>query len=177
MNLTVGDLMSYRIPIALGWLVRRRARLDGLIQSIESEIHRISKLQLKLNVLKEDLKALDRTIGLHEVPIDATLIPTVKAYDSARFTLRSVFKRGYLSRALQKKLRESQDEYVSTTELTQCVLDLLAAEHPNIPVEAFQYLRIRGLVRYRLKGLRNAGRIDCRAGSTGCHERWWRLVR
>src|SRR5947209_5098536 len=72
------EILMANIPPSLNWLVQRRARIKGLIEAIERELARRTKMQDRLPDLKLDLEALDRTIRLHEIPIDPAMIPTIR---------------------------------------------------------------------------------------------------
>lgn len=66
-----------KIPSSLKWLVRRRARVKGLIEASERELPRLTKIEQRLSALKADLAALNHVLLIHEIPINGATIPTI----------------------------------------------------------------------------------------------------
>lgn len=72
--------MSSRIPSSLKWLIDKRARLDAEIKKTEASLTRAQGLIKELSNLKKSLVAIDRTLALHEIKIDVTLIRPVQSH-------------------------------------------------------------------------------------------------
>ena len=74
----------YKLPTSLHWLIKKRGRIDGSIQKIESYLdkHRqvfekYQELSNDLLLLKETLASVDKTLELHEIQVDPQFIPTI----------------------------------------------------------------------------------------------------
>ena len=142
--------MTSRIPAALKWLVEKRKRIDGKIIKTEKEIEDfVSEKQALINKLKQDLEALDHTIGLHEINVNPKKIKPVQPYKR-----NGHFNHGQLTRLIYKCLSNS-DKGRSIDQVTEYLMfnENLEIDTP----EDFAYLRMS--VRYRLKGLRSYNKL------------------
>lgn len=148
-----------KIPSSLNWLVRRRARLKGLIEAGEREIAKLAKLNDRLSGLRLDLEALDRVFSFHEIPIDPTTIPSIHVSIEVKIRMKTWFPHGALSRALVAALASSETGYMTTKQLAQDLLLDVHRRHPNEVINRYEQKRFHDLVRYRLKALCNIGRL------------------
>jgi hypothetical protein len=167
------------IPSSLKWLVSRRARIKGLIEASERELARFSKIQHRLPELKLDLEALDRTIRLHEIPIDPSAIPTVRVYADEKIRIKKWLSHGDLSRFLIRTLTTCESGRMTIRQLSQELLLRVAQKFPDTEMDQYDEQRVRELIRYRLKSLCNAGAVERVKPPEGAHnrtnEREWKL--
>lgn len=72
--------MSTRIPPSLKWLIDKRARISGEIEKTRKSLDRAHELINEMHDLEETLSAIDKTLSLHELQIDKTLIRPIKSH-------------------------------------------------------------------------------------------------
>lgn len=58
------------------------------MEACESETAKLAKMKDRLSALRLDLDALDRGLGLHEIPIDPSTIPTIRVTAVAKIRIR-----------------------------------------------------------------------------------------
>lgn len=159
--------MTTRTPPSLAWLIDKRARLDAELLKARQAADRAQRLFEDLQELERNLEAVDRTLGLHELQIDISLIPPK--------TSRRVWSKlpyGALTGAIMRYLTASDGRAVSTGELaiyvaTQCpeLVELYAGK------TAFQRM-----IQRRLKDLARTGKLLRVHPSVGGKEGQWRLA-
>jgi len=148
-----------RTPPSLKWLVRRRARVKGLIESSERELPRLLKVQGRLSGLKADLEALDRILLTHEIPIVGSTIPAIWPKWDLKIRMRQWFAHGELTRSLLKLLADCESGRMTTEQLAQGLLLKVCLEHPDQALDGNMVRRFRDLVHRRLMGMRRAGSV------------------
>jgi len=147
-----------KIPSSLKWLVRRRARVKGLIEASERELPRLTKIEQRLAALKADLAALDHVLLIHEIPINGATIPTIWPKSHLKMRMKQWFSYGELGRSILKVLAASESGHMTTVELVRALLLKVCTEHPD-QIDMIEEKRFRELVHKRLLGLRSAGHI------------------
>lgn len=133
-----------RLPPSLKWLIDRRARVAGEIKKVEASLARCHLLSDELALLKELLASVDQTLALHEIPIDTTLIRSIRSK-----YIRINLPHGALTREILQFLKENNQAPCSTDTITA----FLAARHENLHREGGSTSLLRKSVRYRLKDL------------------------
>lgn len=148
----VNELMTYRTPAALAWLIRQRATLQGEILKIEKELTRFTDAkQAEIQELKAKLAALDQTFGLHDIKVDPEEIPPVCRHDPEG---RIPLNHGQLTRLILSCLREAKGEPRSTVEIADY---LLARIDLIVPAEMMPEFRLK--IKRRLGNLMRAQKV------------------
>ncbi|MDP3742932.1 MAG: hypothetical protein Q8Q76_01150 [Methylotenera sp.] len=163
--------MTVKIPSSLKWLVNRHARLLTEIKRsekqlvIRDELHQqllwdnrraeeVSTVNLQcrkahLNQLKADLKIIDSTLLIHDIPINPEFITPINTQSSVR-----MFKFGEITRLIFRCLKYANTEYRSTSEITAFVVT-----HLERNISAEDHTFIRDAVGKRLRKLRAEGKV------------------
>lgn len=161
--------MRTKTPPSLKWLVDRRARLAYDLERDAKEVKtcatRAAGLAAKVEVMKQDLAAIDRALSMHEVRVHPESIALKNTWRSDR-----LFGHNHLTRNLLLYLRRSQGRWCSTSELMAFV-----AERGKVPVTPELYPTLRLSVRKRLQNLRVAGRVVRQHGAKTRQEGYWAL--
>jgi hypothetical protein len=161
--------MSNRIPPSLKWLIDKRARLDGEVVSLEkliaqfehlsarfckleSLMNRVQASIKKIDETRANLAAIDRALALHHIKVDPENISPIQHRDGRYPGLPY----GILTKLLLTRLKQKKGVDVSTDELTSYVAD----HAHDLGLEAYDNIKVRQSVRYRLKGLAIAGVIE-----------------
>lgn len=158
------SMSTYRIPPSLSWLIRNRRVLAGRIklaieeksklevhlQKAKTLIHQHELISQQIVVLEEDLAAIDRSIGLHEVPIDLSQISDLRPHKNPY-----LFKRGVLTQSIFSAFSFHPKVWLSTTEVAVFVKSI-----SHISFNDEDFLKLRDVVRNRLIGLAYHGKVD-----------------
>lgn len=147
--------MTWRTPAALCWMIRKHARLHGAIEARERKAAEIAAtLERELQAIREaraSLKALEKTLAMHEVPIDASDIAPIRPRGPKRdFGWRN----GELTRRIFASLRHAGD-WCRTAEILECVT---ASTPENTEREEYEHLR--RCIRRRLQGMHYKGQVE-----------------
>lgn len=92
--------MAPKIPSSLKWLIDKRARLDAEITKTRASLSYAKKLIEELSKLEDDLAAIDRSLGLHEIKVQLEHIQPVRSH-----YVRVDLPRGELTRSILLCLR------------------------------------------------------------------------
>ncbi|GAC1406724.1 MAG: hypothetical protein NVSMB6_03360 [Burkholderiaceae bacterium] len=136
--------MANRIPPSLKWLIVKRARLDGEIKKTEAALKRSQRLLEELSVIKADLAAIDRALGLHDLQVDIDLIQPIRSQ-----YVRTAIPHGEITRSALLCLRLNEGGPVSTDTIANFISTRFA-DLKATPQDATQF---RNSVRHRLKVL------------------------
>lgn len=131
-----------RTPSSMAWLIGQRSRVKGAIEKLEKVL---GQAPLQIERHKEELRALDAVIPLHEVEVDAASIV------GTRPKRKNALPRGTLKRHILNFLRTAQKP-LYTDEIA-----LHIARIENIDLESFPRVRFTRLISYRLKDLHSQG--------------------
>lgn len=139
--------MSTRIPPSLSWLIDKRARLDAEIKKTEKSLIKAKGLIEELSNLKENLAAVDKTLSLHDIPIDINLIKPMRSQ-----YIRIKLPHGELTRSILLCLRLNQgDHLVTTSEIAAFIVarnaDLAAQPEHRSQLSLSLHNRLKGLAR------------------------------
>ncbi|WP_225972446.1 hypothetical protein [Ephemeroptericola cinctiostellae] len=171
-------MSTYRIPPSLSWLIRNRRVITGRIKLAADEkskleihlqkanlfIHQHELISQQIEVLKKDLAAIDRSISLHEIPIDLTQLGDLRPHKNPY-----LFKRGVLTQSIFSAFSFRSKVWLSTTEVAVYVKSIT-----RININDENFINLRDVVRNRLIGLAYQGKID-RINSGKLHkEGFWR---
>lgn len=179
--------MTVRIPSSLKWLVNRHARLITEIKRsekqllIRDELHQqllwdnrraeeVSAVNLQcrkahLKQLKSDLKIIDSTLLIHDIPINPEFITPINTQTSVR-----LFKFGDITRLIFRCLKYASGEYRSTSEIAAFVITHLER---NVSTEEHKFIRLS--VAKRLKKLRTEGKILEVPQAKSVFDKRWKL--
>lgn len=168
-------MSSVRIPSSLKWLIDKRARLLGeLIKHEKSLPDRIDDARKKLlvaehsfkrarqelatiesagpriiEILRNDLQALDNALGYHEIQINPEIIHPIRTQDAERLS-----DHGRMTRAIFECLKFACGCSLSSLEITDYVAVKL-----GITITDDNYQTFRKKVSWRLKNLCVDGKI------------------
>lgn len=180
-----------RTPPSLKWLINKRARLLGEISKIElRQQERIENAEQRLKAaeqelesarrflhfecdvtsqhaqkLKENLQAIDATLGLHEIQIDPQIISPIRTQDTKR-----ALPYGKVTRLIFEYLGVSNGAPITTTELA---VFISTRENLNLDKNEFTEFKIK--VGHRLRCLMRERKIVRLQREEGSIERKWIL--
>lgn len=157
--------MTTRIPPSLKWLVTKRARIAGQIQKAEKALWKIEVAQQEIEVLKADLLSIDRTILLHDIPIDPARIPSLETRNAPH-----KFKHGGITKAIYKALRQAGNESLTTTQIRAAVALASTTE-----LDYSELIELRYAVRKLLRRKFADGKVERLHPAKTCVEGRWRL--
>lgn len=116
-----------RLPPSLKWLIDRRGRVAGELKKIERQLAKCQQaidtykqLDSDLAVLKQLLDSVDRTLALHEVQVEADLIPDIRSQE-----VHIRLPHGLLTRTILEYFRVAEKRIVPSEEITDYVLQRL----------------------------------------------------
>lgn len=147
-------MTRYRVPPSLNWLLDNRRRIAGQIRKIEEKLEKFSlkyarakiivdqhdiQLPRVLRALKSDLAALDQTISLHHIEIDASAIPPL------REQVRRV-RYGNMMPTIYDCFSVASREWLTTNEIASFVT---SKRYPGI--RDYEFPEYRDAVRRQLK--------------------------
>lgn len=157
-------MSTYRIPPSLSWLIHNRRvvlgrkdiaseaknKLESKYKDAKNIIQEYEVLSQQIAELEKDLEAIDRSIGLHEVPIDISQIAKLRPHKKP-----SLFKHGVLVQSIYMVLSKEPTKWLSTTEIAVTVKVIT-----NFDDAGTEFVKLRHVVRNRLIGLAFEGKID-----------------
>lgn len=184
-------MSSVRTPPSLKWLIDKRARLLGEINKLENShnknledakkrvieaemslehakqefAHQESTVPRIIEILHSDLKAVDNTLGLHEIQINPDIIPPIRTQDAERHS-----SHGGMTRAIFERLKLAGGQSITTLELTDYVAVALGVELADE-----NYQEFRKKISWRLKNLCTEGKIRRLHQVKGCIVGRWIL--
>ncbi|AXQ98282.1 hypothetical protein [Pseudoalteromonas piscicida] len=142
--------MNTRIPSSINWLAKKYQTVKAELSAVETEI---LSLEGKRDTLTNDLESLERVISMHEVPILAHEIISVR-----KNNLQAKLKYGSLTRAILGYLKSfATHEDANTTEVCFAVIQILNIEFSS----AKEVKTIKNAVRKRLCNLASEGQVVC----------------
>lgn len=155
-----------RLPSSLKWLIDRRARVAGEIEKIERLAAKCQRLLDEMRPLQDLLAAVDQTLGLHDIAVDVSLIPSIKSQD-----VRINLPHGELTRSILLCLQINAGVPVSTDEIAAFIV----ARHADLECVASPAVALRRSVRYRLKNLCREGLVVPHHSLGGRQVGFWSL--
>lgn len=182
-------MSQIRTPPSLKWLIDKRARLLGEISKYENtrseriasaekavtdatHVLNYAKQRLAceqvvrpklLEALREDLKAIDSTLALHEVQIDPEIIPPIRSQEAQK-----KLPYGVITRLIYQCLAYAGKHSMTTTEIAAFI-----AGCNNMEVAGDSFLDLRKSVRKRLKSMCADGKIErIHSAKTTLEGRW-----
>lgn len=164
-----------RTPPSLKWLIDKRARLLGEINKLEKSHDKMledakkqiitaenslehakrklafaeSAVPMMIESMRNDLQAVDNTLGLHEIQINPDIIPPIRTQDSERHS-----DHGAMTRAIFERLKLAGGQSVSTFEFTDYVAIAI-----GLDLTENNYQEFRKKLSWRLKNLCTEGKI------------------
>lgn len=145
--------MTWRTPPSLKWLIVRHSRQQGVLHLQERQAGKLreqlhSVLQ-SIAETKANLEAIERTLALHEIPVNVVEIEATVPQLNPR-----LFAFGELTRRISKALRESGD-WITTEEVIRNVTGLDKGS-----ADPAEYRHVRSVLRDRLKKLAWSGKLE-----------------
>ena len=126
----------------MAWLINQRARLKGILEKHEKLLRQLPQ---QIAITKEELRAIDAVIPLHEVSVEPTAIVGKKP------KRKNTLPRGTMMRHILNYLR-SEKVPLYTDDIA-----LHIAKLENIDLETFPRTKFTRLISYRMKGLASQG--------------------
>lgn len=143
--------MTNKIPPSLNWLINKHARLSGQIVNIKKRLKKVQVLVDRLRVLENDLENIEKTLSLHEIKVDTSLIRAVRPR-----TLRLKFPRGFLMKFVVEYLvKHSKNRLVTKAEIIDALKKIHLEEYSTLP----PHVNFSDAVSAALQNNRRAGRI------------------
>lgn len=159
--------MRTLIPAPLKWLADKRARIASEIKQLEARLKaypaELAATRNALSAFREDLRAVDRAMALHEIQIDPESIPDI--HSGKRI---SPFAHGQMTKLIHGYLRSRKSSWSTTTEVASFVWAKAGLSGEEITYE------FRLSVRHRLKVLAREGRIERSKTRGHWAEAFWR---
>jgi hypothetical protein len=138
----------FRIPPSLSWLINKRARLLGEINSARKNLSEyIAAEEERIASLIESLKNLDGTMKMHEIQIDPNLISAKKTNNAKKY-----LPHGGYTKLILDSLRQAHPTAIGTDDLTLILMKVI-----NNPELTFEELR--PIFKQRLKEMSRKGMI------------------
>lgn len=164
-----------RTPSSLKWLITKRARLLGEIQSLQKqrlkEIAQCNEMistalsayelavdQLKriehrseheLKLAEADIRAIDTALSMHEIQIDPNIIPAIRTQYAARH-----LKYGAMTRGIYLVLKESAGVPVGAIDVA-----LQLKNEWDLKLSEAEFQDFRNRIRHRMKDLCGKGKL------------------
>lgn len=164
--------MVWRTPPSLKWLIDKRSRMSGALIALGAEkermLGRLPIIETQIDVLRQQLAALDQTLVLHEIQMDPE---DIRPVGSRR---RRLMPNGLLGQAILGELSQAGD-WLSSTEI-------LARLSCRIDPDQSDYHQIRKCLRRRLGKLGRDGILERRVtlSAKGRHDgrtpTFWRIA-
>jgi hypothetical protein len=132
----------YRIPHSLSWLINKKARLLGEINSARKNLNEyIAAEEERISSLEQDIRNLDGVFRLHEVRIDPQLISAKRTNNPKKH-----LPHGGYTKLILDSLKQSYPNPLGTDELTYLLIGFL--DNPDLEFKA-----LREIIKKRLQGL------------------------
>lgn len=170
-------MSTYRTPPSLSWLLDNRRRIAGHIQKIEGKLAKFASkyahakiivdqhdihLPRLLRSLRADLKALDQTIGLHQIAVDIDSIRPLREHaPQPRY--------GNMTPTIYECFSLDPRRWMTTNEITTFVS---SRRCPNI--SEYQLVEYREAVRRHLRLMEKRSYVERIAAKGLWRESLWR---
>ncbi len=159
--------MVPKIPSSLKWLIDKRARLDAEIKKTQASLTSAKQLIEELSKLEDDLAAIDRTLGLHEIKIEVEHIHPVRSH-----YVRVNLPRGELTRSILLCLRLREGAPARMGE----IVSFIEARHGDLNALVGNRAVFHRSVHNRLKALFREGRLKRHHPPSSNKEGLWSLA-
>jgi hypothetical protein len=142
--------MTSKIPSSLKWLIDKRARLDGEIKKTRASLTSAKQLIEELSKLEDDLAAIDRSLGLHEIQVEVEHIQPIRSH-----YVRVKLPHGELTKSILLCLRLREGVPARMTE----IVAFIEARHGDLSASVGSREVFHRSVHNRLKNLCREGRL------------------
>lgn len=142
--------MAPKIPSSLKWLIDKRARLDAEITKTRASLSYAKKLIEELSKLEDDLAAIDRSLGLHEIKVQVEHIQPIRSH-----YVRLNLPRGDLTKSILLCLRLREGAPARMGE----IVSFIEARHGDLSASVGNRGVFHRSVHNRLKALFREGRL------------------
>lgn len=159
--------MVPKIPSSLKWLIDKRARLDAEIKKTQASLTSAKQLIDELSKLEDDLAAIDRSLGLHEIKVEVEHIRPVRSH-----YVRVNLPRGELTRSILLCLRLREGLPAKMGE----IVSFIEARHGDLSASVGSRAVFHRSVHNRLKALFREGRLKRHHDPCSSKEGVWSLV-
>jgi hypothetical protein len=159
--------MTPKIPSSLKWLIDKRARLEGEIRKTRATLATAKQLIEELSKLEEDLAAIDRSLGLHEIQIQIEHIQPIRSH-----YVRIKLPRGELTKSILLCLRLREGVPASMTEIAA----FIEARHGDLSASVGSRVALHRSVHTRLKTLFSEGKLERHHDPSSNREGIWSLA-
>lgn len=159
--------MAPKIPSSLKWLIDKRARLDAEIKKTWASLSSAKQLIEELSKLEDDLAAIDRSLGLHEIKVQLEHIQPVRSH-----YVRVDLPRGELTRSILLCLRLREGAPARMGE----IVSFIEARHGDLSASVSNRAVFHRSVHNRLKALFREGRLKRHHPPSSNTEGLWSLA-
>lgn len=158
--------MSSKIPSSLKWLIDKRARLDAEIRKTQDSLENAKQLLDELSKLKEDLAAIDRSLGMHEIKVQVENIRPIRSH-----YVRVNLPLGELTRSILLCLRLRDGAPARMGE----IVSFIEARHGDLSASVGSRAVFHRSVHNRLKALFREGKLKRHHPPSSNTEGLWSL--
>ena len=159
--------MVPKIPSSLKWLIDKRARLDAEIKKTRASLTSAKQLIDELSELENDLAAIDRSLGLHEMKVQVEHIQPIRSH-----YVRVNLPRGELTRSILLCLRLRDGVPARMGE----IVSFVEARHGDLSALVGSRAVFHRSVHNRLKALFREGRLKRHHPPSSNTEGGWSLA-
>lgn len=150
------------LPRALNSTIRRRKKIAEEISNTREQIAAVRRQIMELEKIKEDLAAIDRALGMHDIQIDPENIrPIQNKY------VRLGLPHGELSACIFAAIRANGGGPTSR----RSIYAYLCSKHPTLINDAQTEKVLKRSLHHRLKRLGQEGRL--KRHHVGSHDGVW----
>lgn len=159
--------MTPKIPSSLKWLIDKRARLAGEIRKTRATLATAKQLIEDLSKLEEDLAAIDRSLGLHEIQIRVDYIQPIRSH-----YVRIKLPRGELTKSILLCLRLREGVPARMSEIGA----FIEARHSDLSASVGSRAALHKSLHTRLKTLFSEGKLKRHHDPSSNKEGIWSLA-
>ena len=171
-------MSTYRIPSSLKWLIKNHQTILGRLNQTQKELKEVERyldhakeiieqnaqLNMLIEVLQQDLQAIEHAISLHEIPIELSKLKAKNPHKNP-----FLLKRGEMTQCIYSILSK-RASWVSTTEIVAHVTEHIQQTQNVMPPSN----RVRERVNTRLYNMYHLGKIDRIPSGVLASEGFWR---
>ena len=171
-------MSTYKIPSSLKWLIKNHQTILGRLNQAQKELEdverylehaneileRNTQLNMLIQVLQQDLQAIEHSISLHEIPVELSRLKAKNPHKNP-----FLLKRGEMTQCIYSILSK-RASWVSTTEIVAYITEHIQQTQDFMPSSN----RVRERVNSRLYNMYHFGKIDRIRSGVLASEGFWR---
>ena len=127
--------MSSKLPSSLKWLVDKRARLIGDIQSHENELKTFKEeVDGRIRKIQADIAAVDRMFEMHAIRISPEIIRPIRSHTKVK-----TLPYGKMTKHILTVLKKVNGRILTTKEITFHVIEMAGLEVDEAGFSSLRY--------------------------------------